>query len=79
MAIISIIYSEKPSFYLTDNKLVITRNEYHLNDNSDDDLYLFEDDEVTKSEFDAKTNKYLSAESDLIIWSDYLTFLLKNN
>jgi len=54
----------------------ITFEKYNtMNDNSDDDLYLFEDDEVTKSDFDAKTNKYLSTESDLIIWSNYRTFL----
>ena len=74
---ISYMFTELDTY---NNIVQITFEKYNtLNDNSDDDLYLFEDDEVTKSEFDAKTNKYLSAESDLIIWSDYLTFLLKNN
>lgn len=63
----------------SDNNIVqITFEKYNtMNDNSDDDLYLFKDEEVTKSVFDNKTKEYLSAESDFIIWSDYWTFLVE--
>ncbi|GAB6108136.1 hypothetical protein [Fusibacter bizertensis] len=48
------------------------------NESDDDDQYLFEGNEVSKSDFEEKTGSYLSMESDLILWSDYWTFLVEN-
>jgi hypothetical protein len=49
------------------------------NNNPKDDLYLFEGKKVSKNEFNKKTNGYLNINSDLIIWSDYWTFLAEKN
>lgn len=63
-----------------DNNIVqITFEKYNtLNEKDEDDLYLFEDEEITKKEFEERTKKYLTVDSDLIIWSDYWTFLVEN-
>lgn len=72
----SYVYTELNS----DNNISrITFGKYNLmNDKKDDDLYFYEDVEVTKSEFDKKTKNYLNINSDLIIWSDYWMFLVEN-
>ncbi|WP_066498982.1 hypothetical protein [Abyssisolibacter fermentans] len=62
------------------NIIQITFTKYNTkNDEEDDDLYLFEDVEVSRSEFDEKTKNYLNINSDMIIWSDYWTFLVEKN
>lgn len=73
---ISHAYTELDS---NNNVTKITFEKYNtMNNKKDDDLYLFENKEVSKSEFDKKTKKYLNINSDLIIWSDYWTFLVEN-
>jgi hypothetical protein len=49
------------------------------NDDATDDLYLFEDIEVSKDDFDEKTKEYLNVGMEDILWSDYWTFLLENS
>lgn len=73
---ISYIYTE---LNLNDKITQIAFEKYNtLNDNVDDDMYLFDGSEVIKSDFDTKTKKYLSVESGLIIWSDYWVYLVEN-
>lgn len=58
----------------------ITFDKYNtMNNILDDDLYLFEGEEVTKEAFEEKTKNYLNVGSDMIIWSDYWTFLVQNH
>lgn len=40
-----------------------------LNESTDYDVFIFEDKEVSKDEWDSLTNEYLSISSDLIIWN----------
>lgn len=74
---ISYIYTE----ICSDNNIVQTEfSKYNTNnDDEDDDLYLFEDTEVPKAEFDEKTKEYLNINSDMVIWSDYWTFLTEKS
>lgn len=73
---ISYVYTELGS----NNKIVRTNfSKYSKNNNGKYDLYLFKDKQVSKSEFDKKTKNFLNINSDLIIWSDYWTFLAEKN
>lgn len=73
---ISYIYTE---LNLDHNITQVAFEKYNtLNDDNGDDVFLFEGNEVIKSDFDKKTNQYLSMKSDLIIWSDYWVFLVDN-
>lgn len=54
----------------------VTFSKYHsvdksgLNESPDYDVYMFEDKEVSKDEWNSLTNEYLSISSDLILWNE---------
>jgi len=48
------------------------------NEDVNDDVYMYDDVEVTQAEFYDKVNKYLSINTEIIIWSDYWTYLVEN-
>jgi hypothetical protein len=45
-------------------------DESGLNESTDYDVFIFEDKDVSKEEWDALVNEYLSIPSDLIIWNE---------
>lgn len=61
-----------------DNKVTqVSFEKYNTQDDLVDDVYLYEDKEVDKKEFDEKTRVYLTIGSDEINWLDYWQYLIQ--
>lgn len=50
-----------------------------MNEEIVDDLFLYENDEISKTEFDENVGNYLSISTEMIIWSDYWNYLVESN